>query len=119
MNNRSKKFYAWLLTVIMAISAVGSAMAADFDHNKPAGDCRIIQLPLTDSDSIAAEENCSIELGEDSKIITECHSPCNIYSPTLQTTQFGTRYVFQQKILFFDNPILSYYPDLLKRPPKT
>ena len=119
MSTRCKKFYSWLLIMVMTISATGGAIAMDFGQYKHVEECRMKQPSLSGIDSVVAESNCPINLDEDSHIAIKCHTPCKIYSPPPQLVQFTTQYIFQQEIPINDDFMLSHYPDLLKRPPKT
>ncbi len=106
--------------MIMAISAVQSAMPIDFSQNQKGTECQMMQMSLSDANGMKAGGNCPMEQGENKCIDAECvTTSCNFTSlQAPQATLLAVRTESQQKILSGRDAILSHYPELLKRPPK-
>ena len=120
MRYRFKKIYSWLLILIMAISAVQSATAIDFSQNRQSEECQMMQMSLPNANGMKAGGNCPMEQGENKCIDAECiTTPGEFSSPHApHATLFAQVHQSQQKIMSGCDPILSHYPDLLKRPPR-
>jgi hypothetical protein len=119
MNFRFKKIYSWLLMLIIAISAVQSATAMGFSQNSQEQECQIMQMSLSDVNSVGADGNCPTKHGGDNGFDSECVTSCEFSS--LQNPHAilsTTRAEYRQKILTDRDAILSHYPELLQRPPR-
>ena len=120
MRYQIKKICSWALILIMSLSTFQSAIAIDFVPNKQGSDCSITQKSVADANALKSDGNCPTEHSESTCIDILCISPFNFSS--LQPPHaklLSARIEFLQKSLTGCDAILSHYPDLLKRPPKT
>jgi hypothetical protein len=90
-------------------------MAIDLSQGQQGEECATTQISVPD-----ASGKCPMEQVENRCVNTECITPCNFTSlqaPQANLTVARTNFV--QKMVSDCNAILSQYPELLKRPPKT
>lgn len=116
----NRQFLSWLLVLVMMISPIQVVMATDFAQDSHGVNC---QMPDSIAE-LAVAVNCGADhdTADHSKNCQE-HPGCIAH---LSTTLFSSgfvvslsRAVSQLKFTADHDTILSHYPSLLKRPPKS
>jgi len=112
----SQRLISWAMILLLAISPIQVAMAADINLDGHGEHC---QMALMQVDGSSMNMDCALDHG------SKCsdHLGCvNISSSA--TAQKSKLSIFQnQKVVrlslhLFDAAISTHYPELLKRPPK-
>lgn len=120
MRYRFKKAFSRLLVLVVAFSAVQSTEAININSKMQENQLQQIELSLTSVEGVKVSDKCLIEHDDDNCVEVDCcETLCN--SPSLQfpcSALLNLTPNSPQLLLISTEPIFSYHPDLLKRPPK-
>ena len=110
MRYRYKHFFAWLMVLIMMIGAMQSAAALEHNHYVEGNTAMLASLSAAD---------CPMDHNEACCDLGECVMQCN-FTPlqARYSISLAAAIVSVQKSTYDNTAITSYYPDLIKRPPK-
>ena len=117
MSFSTKRFFCWLLVLIVAISPVRLTMAIDLDQSGHGSNCQ--ESMLGSNVSMDMNEDCLMEHEEHCHDHPACVGHLNTSAEqSLNSLHFASRTLIHVKFLSDTESVQTVYPSLLKRPPK-